>query len=110
MTPSASLGMRNQTEQTSVAPNNLYNSISANGMTEPNSFEQSQQPIEANPADTFLQQFSQAFEPFKSLLADPNYSFAQKEADLVKRSLENYMEAVVVGISAQSAQETAENP
>lgn len=100
MTPSAAIGMRNPEQPNSGDPN-LFNSISSQGMPEQNSLEQSQQPVQQNPAEQFLVKFSQAFDSIKSLLEDPNYSFATKEADLVKRSLENFMEAVAVGLSSQ---------
>lgn len=105
MLTSSQIGMRNPEQQTSGS-SNLFNSISSQGMSEASPMEQSQQPIEQNPAEQFLVKFSESFNSLKSLLEDPNYSFAQKEADLVRRSLENYMEAVSVGLSAQGAQET----
>lgn len=102
MTPSTQMGMRNPEEQTSAMPNHLYNSISSQGVAPANSLEQSQQPVEQSPAEQFLSEFSQAFNSIKSLLDNSNYAMAQKEGELVKKSLENYMEAVVTGLSVQA--------
>lgn len=103
MTPSAAIGMRNP-EQVSSGASNTLNTISSQGMPQGNSLEQSQQPVQQNPAEQFLIEFSKAFEPVKSLLENPNYAIAQKEGELVKRALENYMEAVVTGLSVQMQQ------
>lgn len=103
MTPSAAIGMGNPNQQPS-GNSNMFNSISSQGMPEQTPLEQSQQPVQQNPAEQFLVKFSQAFDSIKSLLEDPNYSFATKEADLVKKSLENFMEAVAVGLSSQEQQ------
>jgi hypothetical protein len=104
MTPSSAMGMRNPEQETSGS-SNLFNSISSNGMSQTSSMEQSQEPVAQNPAEQFLMQFKDAFSPVKTLLDDPNYGFAKKEGDLVKRALENFMEAVVTGISVQNNQE-----
>lgn len=102
MTPSAAIGMRNPETQTSGNPNGLYNSISSQGNSGIVGMEESQETIQQNPAEQFLVEFSKAFDPIKSLLENPNYAIAQKEADLVKRALENYLEAVVTGLSVQT--------
>lgn len=103
MTPSAAIGMRNPEQTSSGAPNTL-NTISSQGMPRGNSLEESQEPAQQNPAEQFLLEFKNAFEPIKSLLDNPNYATAQKEGDLVKRALENYMEAVITGLSVQASQ------
>lgn len=101
MTPSAAIGMGNPEQVSSGAPNTL-NTISSQGMPQGNSLEESQEPVQQNPAEQFLLEFKNAFDPIKALLENPNYAAAQKEGDLVKRALENYMEAVIVGLSAQA--------
>lgn len=103
MTPSAAIGMRNPEQQVSGS-SNMLNSISSQGMPGTQVPEQSQQPTQQNPVEQFLSTFSQAVNSLKPLLEDPNYSFAKKEADLVRRSLENFMEAVTTGLSVQSQQ------
>lgn len=102
MTPSAQIGMRNPEPTNSGNPAGLYNSISSQGNPSLVGMEQSQEPIQQNPAEQFLAEFSQAFTPMKDLLSNANYAFAVKEADLVKKALENYMEAIVTGLSVQS--------
>lgn len=103
MTPMNSLGMRNPNSSPS-GNSNLLSSISSQGMPQGNSLEESQEPNELNPSQQFLQQFSQAVNPLKDVLDNTNYAFAKKEADLLRRALENYMEAVVTGISVQNNQ------
>lgn len=103
MTPNP-VGMGNPPERTSGS-SNLYNSISSQGIagTSP-AMEESQEPTGLNPAEQFIQSFGQAFNPLKELLDNTSYAFASKEASLVKKALENYMEAVVTGLNVQVSQ------
>lgn len=102
MTPSAVIGMGNPQPTSSGNPAGLYNSISSQGNSKLAGVEQSQQPIQQNPAEAAIADFGKAFESVQSLLEDPNYSFASKEADLVKRALQNWLEVVVTGLSVQT--------
>lgn len=91
--------MGNPQGATSVPSNNLYNSISAKGVQQTTSPEQSQQSNETNPAEAAITQFSETFNSVQSLLEKPEFAMASKEADLVKKAMQNWLETVVGSLS-----------
>jgi hypothetical protein len=62
-----------------------------------------QEQSSGNPAEQAIAQFKQAFDSVQSLLENPQFAVAQQEADLVKRSLQNWLETVVTSLSNTSA-------
>jgi len=108
MTPPGMLqGMQSQQSSSPAPSNNLFNSISGQGMpAEDSSVDTSQEPTEQNggsPAEQAIGQFKQTFDSVQSLLENPQFSMASQEADLVKRSLQNWLETVVTSLSNTSA-------
>lgn len=105
MTPQSSMPMGNPRSSTSGNPNNLYNSISSQGMPEQeNSLEQSQETKEESPAESVITEFKQTFDAVNALITKPEFQMASKEADLVKRALQNWLETVVTAVSVPAGQ------
>jgi hypothetical protein len=94
--------MGNPSATPNGAPNNLYSSISSAGAPS-QAVEQPQQPTALNPAEQAITEFKTAFDSVQTLLEKPEYAGASKEADLVKRSLENWLEAIVGQLSVPAA-------
>jgi hypothetical protein len=109
MTPYPQTGMRNPTENNAGSSAQLYNSVSSSGVPVESSQEQSQQPVEQNPAEAAIAKFSETFNIVDSMLQQPEFQAATKEADLVKRAMQNLLEAVVGKLSLPSGESLQNN-
>lgn len=99
------MGMRNQMGSSPATPNQSYNSVSSMGVSDQeNLTEQSQEPKEENPAEQAIADFKQTFDSVQTLMSKPEYQFASKEADLVTRAFQNWLETVVTALSRPQEQ------
>lgn len=100
MTPQNALSANGNPNMASGNPNQLYRSISSQGVPQDNSLEQSnKQNEQSSPAEQFIQRFGSVFTPFQSLLE--SYPQAATQAEDVKKALSNWMSAVNAQLSQQ---------
>lgn len=98
-TPQGSLGMGNP-QSSGGTPSQLYNSISSQGMQQ-NSGEEPQEPNEqkTSPAEDAIQRVSKVMNDFDTLTKLPEYASASDQADVAKKALMDYLNAVVAATS-----------
>lgn len=97
-TPTSALGSMGNASSYS-GPSQSLSSISSQGMPEQPTQESQESNAPNSPADTAIQRFGKVMEDFETLTKLPEYSSATKEADEVKRAMNNWINAVVAATS-----------
>lgn len=85
-------------------PNQLFNSISSNGLNVANPQQSAPEQTEASPAELAVQRIGGFISGFSALAE--NYPAANKEATDVQNSLQKWLEAVVTNLSSQGGAES----